>query len=81
MEALDAFNILSDLYNSGSLSDLTFIASPSWGDLRDLEFWIEGRFPVSFLEGAIGVIPSAAEQSVLQDCISEKRINTTVRTD
>lgn len=80
MEAIDAFNIISSLYNSGVLPDLTFIATSAWGDIRDIDYWSQGRFPRSYLEGSISVIPASGNRTVFRDCIVQNRINTSVRT-
>lgn len=79
MQKQDAFNVISSLYESGTLNDLTFIATPAWGDLRDIQYYAEGRFPTSYLEGTISVIPDPGDQNVLLDCIRNNRINTSVR--
>lgn len=80
MEALDAFNIISSFYDSGVLPHLTFVATASWGDIRDIDYWTQGRFPRSYLEGSISVVPASGNRTVFRDCIVQNRINTSVRT-
>lgn len=79
MEAIDAFNIISSLYDSGVLPQLTFIATAAWGDIRDIDYWTQGKLPRSYLEGSISVVPASGNRTVFRDCIVQNRINTSVR--
>lgn len=74
MESPDAFNVISEFWNAG-LNGLTFFATALWGDLRDVQIMARGRFPTSYLEGTITVIPSPEDQRIIRDCIMEKKVN------
>lgn len=69
-DSVDASDIIAKFYNSGSLPDITFLASDQWADSQDLEEFSGGAFPVSYLQGTIGVVPYRGDQSGFQRCIS-----------
>lgn len=74
MESPDALNVISAFWDAG-LTDLTFFATTSWGDFRDIQIMARGRFPTSYLEGTIAIIPDPGDQSVIRNCILEQRVN------
>jgi hypothetical protein len=77
MEPVDAFNIISEFYNSQSLPDITFVAPSAWGDIRDVQIYSKGRFPNSYLEGSVSVITSIGNQDIFRECIQRGKVNAT----
>lgn len=71
MQARDAANVISALYNSAILPDLTFIGPDSWGDSYDLQAFSNATFPVDYLEGSFGVVPRRGDQSQFAECVSK----------
>lgn len=79
MEPFDALNVLTVFWDAG-LTDLTYVATAAWGDFRDIQILAQGRFPTSYLEGTIAIIPNPGKQNIVRDCIMERRIDAFVGT-
>lgn len=73
MGVSDAFNVISEFYKSELLPDITFIATDGWGDTADVESFLNGQVPVSYLEGSLSVIPKRGDQSNFINCVSKIR--------
>jgi len=49
------------------------MATDFWADYPDIQQLTQGNFPVSYLEGTIGVLPEPGDQRPLQACFSKVR--------
>ncbi|PJF18437.1 GPCR, family 3 domain-containing protein [Paramicrosporidium saccamoebae] len=73
MPEAQAADVIGAFYNSSLLPDITFVAPDSWGDVQDVQAFSRGMFDVSYLEGAISVLPKRGDQSAFLECVSEIR--------
>lgn len=71
MNAENASNVIAAFYNSNvtALQRLTFIAVDAWSNLGDFEQFSQGRFPQSYLQGALEFAPRLGDQTLFDVCL------------
>ncbi len=72
MSATDASATIAELYQSSALRELTFFAPDSWSDYADAEGFTGGAFPVSYLEGTVGVYPEGHSDKAFRECVQRR---------
>lgn len=78
MNAENAANVIAAFYNSTepALQRLTFIAVDAWSNIGSLAQFSGGRFPTSYLEGALEFSPRLGDQSLFSECLGAYRPET-----
>jgi hypothetical protein len=77
VDETNAANALSFLYRNATNTRLTFIASDRWAILKEPETFNHtiartgSTFPLSFVEGTIGIIPQIGQLGQFRACMSQ----------